>query len=162
MELRRVVTGRQQPSSFYDEIFQNDLSKINLWVHKSYIINIDKVERFNSKFEIGAMKIPLSRNKEDLIKHLLYRRLLLIKSTLTETLIALYWALHQTIQHFLNSFLPYHWSTFGILIIIILIYSFLILLSGSSGPRTACSDLAHHLIQPSHLPLICWNLAVLM
>jgi len=39
-------------------------------VHKSYIINIDKIERFNSKFaEIGNSKIPLSRNKkEDLIK----------------------------------------------------------------------------------------------
>jgi hypothetical protein len=34
-------------------------------VHKSYIINIDKVERFNSKFaEIGITKIPLSRNKK--------------------------------------------------------------------------------------------------
>ncbi|MCW2118866.1 LytR/AlgR family response regulator transcription factor [Flavobacterium sp. 7A] len=41
-------------------------------VHKSYIINIDKVERFNSKFaEIGPTKIPLSRNKkDDLIKAL--------------------------------------------------------------------------------------------
>jgi DNA-binding LytR/AlgR family response regulator len=35
-------------------------------VHKSYI-NIDKVERFNSKFaEIGVTKIPLSRHKKDL------------------------------------------------------------------------------------------------
>jgi DNA-binding LytR/AlgR family response regulator len=34
-------------------------------VHKSYIIYIDKVERFNSKFaEIGVTKIPLSRNKK--------------------------------------------------------------------------------------------------
>jgi DNA-binding LytR/AlgR family response regulator len=41
-------------------------------VHKSYIINIEKVERFNSKFaEIGTTKIPLSRNKkEGLIKAL--------------------------------------------------------------------------------------------
>ncbi|WP_220761537.1 LytTR family DNA-binding domain-containing protein [Flavobacterium sp. UMI-01] len=41
-------------------------------VHKSYIINIDKVERFNSKFaEIGPTKIPLSRNKkEDLVRAL--------------------------------------------------------------------------------------------
>ena len=41
-------------------------------VHKSYIINIDKIERFNSKFaEIGNSKIPLSRNKkEDLAKAL--------------------------------------------------------------------------------------------
>jgi DNA-binding LytR/AlgR family response regulator len=34
--------------------FENDLSKKFVRVHKSYIINIDKVERFNSKFaEIG-------------------------------------------------------------------------------------------------------------
>lgn len=41
-------------------------------VHKSYILNIDKVERFNSKFaEIGPTKIPLSRNKkEDLVRAL--------------------------------------------------------------------------------------------
>ena len=53
--------------------FENDLSKKKfVRVHKSYIINIDKVERFNSKFaEIGPTKIPLSRNKkEDLIKAL--------------------------------------------------------------------------------------------
>jgi len=43
-----------------------------LRVHKSFIINIEKVERFNSKFaEIGNTKIPLSRNKkEDLAKAL--------------------------------------------------------------------------------------------
>lgn len=41
-----------------------------LRVHKSYIINIERVERFNSKFaEIGTTQIPLSRNKkEDLAK----------------------------------------------------------------------------------------------
>jgi DNA-binding LytR/AlgR family response regulator len=41
-------------------------------VHKSYIINVEKVESFNSKFaEIGVTKIPISRNKkEDLIKAL--------------------------------------------------------------------------------------------
>ena len=53
--------------------FENDLSKEKfVRVHKSYIINIDKVERFNSKFaEIGVTKIPLSRNKkEDLIRAL--------------------------------------------------------------------------------------------
>lgn len=53
--------------------FENDLSKERfVRVHKSYIINIDKVERLNSKFaEIGITKIPLSRNKkEDLIKAL--------------------------------------------------------------------------------------------
>ncbi len=53
--------------------FENDLSKDKfIRVHKSYIINIDKVERFNSKFaEIGLTKIPLSRNKkEDLVKAL--------------------------------------------------------------------------------------------
>jgi DNA-binding LytR/AlgR family response regulator len=53
--------------------FENDLSKNKfIRVHKSYIINIDKVDRFNSKFaEIGPTKIPLSRNKkEDLVRAL--------------------------------------------------------------------------------------------
>jgi two-component system, LytTR family, response regulator len=53
--------------------FEKDLPKNRfVRVHKSYIINVDKVERFNSKFaEIGIMKIPLSRNKkEDLVKAL--------------------------------------------------------------------------------------------
>ena len=53
--------------------FEKDLSKDKfIRVHKSYIINIDKVERFNSKFaEIGITKIPLSRNKkEDLVRAL--------------------------------------------------------------------------------------------
>jgi DNA-binding LytR/AlgR family response regulator len=47
--------------------FEKDLSRDKfIRVHKSYIINIDKVERFNSKFaEIGITKIPLSRNKKD-------------------------------------------------------------------------------------------------
>ena len=39
-------------------------------VHKSYIINLARVEKFNNKFaEIGTTKIPLSRNKkEEIIK----------------------------------------------------------------------------------------------
>lgn len=47
--------------------FENDLCKEKfLRVHKSFIINIDKVERYNSKFaEIGVTKIPLSRNKKE-------------------------------------------------------------------------------------------------
>jgi DNA-binding LytR/AlgR family response regulator len=45
--------------------FENDLKKEIRRVHKSYIINIDKVERFNSKFaEIGVTKIPLSKKKK--------------------------------------------------------------------------------------------------
>ncbi|MEL1244298.1 LytTR family DNA-binding domain-containing protein [Flavobacterium sp. DGU11] len=51
--------------------FENDLPADKfLRVHKSFIINIDKVQRFNSKFaEIGKTQIPLSRNKkEDLAK----------------------------------------------------------------------------------------------
>lgn len=46
--------------------FENDLSKERfIRVHKSFIINIDKVDKFNSKFaEIGVTKIPLSRNKK--------------------------------------------------------------------------------------------------
>lgn len=53
--------------------FEDDLAKDKfIRVHKSFIINIDKVERFNSKYaEIGVTKIPLSRNKkEDLLKAL--------------------------------------------------------------------------------------------
>jgi DNA-binding LytR/AlgR family response regulator len=53
--------------------FEKDLpSEKFIRVHKSYIINIGNVERFNSKFaEIGKTKIPLSRNKkEGLIKAL--------------------------------------------------------------------------------------------
>ena len=53
--------------------FENDLSpKKFVRVHKSFIINVEKVDRFNSKFaEIGVTKIPLSRNrKEDLVKAL--------------------------------------------------------------------------------------------
>ena len=37
-----------------------------LRVHKSFIVNISRVEKFNNKFaEIGTTKIPLSRNKKD-------------------------------------------------------------------------------------------------
>ena len=53
--------------------FENELPKNKfVRVHKSYIVNIDKIDRFNSKFaEIGPDKIPLSRNKkEDLVKAL--------------------------------------------------------------------------------------------
>jgi len=53
--------------------FEKDLSKEKfIRVHKSFIINVDKIEKFNSKFaEIGVTKIPLSRNKkEDLVKAL--------------------------------------------------------------------------------------------
>lgn len=47
--------------------FENELPREKfVRVHKSFILNIDKVERFNSKFaEIGHIKIPLSRNKKD-------------------------------------------------------------------------------------------------
>jgi DNA-binding LytR/AlgR family response regulator len=50
--------------------FEQDLNKERfLRVHKSYIVNIEKIERFNSKFaEIGVTKIPLSRNKKDDLK----------------------------------------------------------------------------------------------
>lgn len=37
-----------------------------LRVHKSFIVNIERIDRFNSKIaEIGDDKIPLSRNKKD-------------------------------------------------------------------------------------------------
>ena len=47
--------------------FEKDLPKEKfLRVHKSFIVNIEKIERYNSKFaEIGMNKIPLSRNKKD-------------------------------------------------------------------------------------------------
>lgn len=50
--------------------FENDLSKDKfVRVHKSFIVNIDKVDKFNSKFaEIGPTKIPLSRNKKEDLK----------------------------------------------------------------------------------------------
>ncbi len=53
--------------------FENELPRNKfVRVHKSYIVSIDKIDRFNSKFaEIGPTKIPLSRNKkEDLTKAL--------------------------------------------------------------------------------------------
>jgi two-component system, LytTR family, response regulator len=47
--------------------FEGELNKNKfIRVHKSFIINVDKVEKFNSKFaEIGVTKIPLSRNKKE-------------------------------------------------------------------------------------------------
>ncbi len=53
--------------------FENDLpSERFVRVHKSFIVNIDKVEKFNSKYaEIGTIKIPLSRNKKDDLKRAL-------------------------------------------------------------------------------------------
>lgn len=53
--------------------FENDLPKEKfIRVHKSYIINSDKVDKFNSKFaEIGTTKIPLSRNKKEDLKRAL-------------------------------------------------------------------------------------------
>ncbi|OYQ34744.1 DNA-binding response regulator [Flavobacterium cyanobacteriorum] len=47
--------------------FESELPKGRfLRVHKSFIINIGKILRFNSKFaEIGNTKIPLSRNKKE-------------------------------------------------------------------------------------------------
>jgi len=46
--------------------FEKELAKDKfVRVHKSYIINADKVERYDSKFaEIGPTKIPLSRTKK--------------------------------------------------------------------------------------------------
>jgi two-component system, LytTR family, response regulator len=55
--------------------FEKDLPKERfIRVHKSYIVNVDKVEKYNSKFaEIGTTKIPLSRiKKEALVKALTY------------------------------------------------------------------------------------------
>jgi len=39
-----------------------------LRIHKSYIVNLDKIDRFNSKnVEVGSYEIPLSRNKKSLL-----------------------------------------------------------------------------------------------
>ena len=39
-----------------------------LRIHKSYIVNLDKIDRFNSKnVEVGSYEIPLSRNKKTLL-----------------------------------------------------------------------------------------------
>ena len=47
--------------------FEKELPKDKfIRVHKSYIINVNKVDTFNSKYaEIDTFKIPLSRNKKD-------------------------------------------------------------------------------------------------
>ena len=38
-------------------------------VHKSFIVNIDRIDKYNSKIaEIGTEKIPLSRNKKELLQ----------------------------------------------------------------------------------------------
>jgi len=53
--------------------FEQELPKDKfVRVHKSYIVNIDKIDKFNSKYaEIGTSKIPLSRNKkEELFKYI--------------------------------------------------------------------------------------------
>ncbi len=49
--------------------FENELPKDKfIRVHKSFIINIERIQKFNSKFaEIDNTKIPISRSKKDLI-----------------------------------------------------------------------------------------------
>ena len=38
-------------------------------VHKSFIVNLDRIDKYNSKIaEIGSEKIPLSRNKKELLQ----------------------------------------------------------------------------------------------
>ncbi len=39
-------------------------------VHKSFIVNVDRIDKFNSKVaEIGSETIPLSRNKKELLQN---------------------------------------------------------------------------------------------
>lgn len=49
--------------------FEKGLSEEKfLRIHKSYIVNLDKIERFSSRtVEIGDSKIPLSRNQKTLL-----------------------------------------------------------------------------------------------
>lgn len=50
--------------------FESDLPQDKfVRVHKSFIVNLNKVDKFNTKFiEIGTIKIPLSRTKKDEVK----------------------------------------------------------------------------------------------
>lgn len=47
--------------------FENDLPKDKfIRVHKSFIVNLNKIEKFNNKFiEIGTANIPVSRTKKE-------------------------------------------------------------------------------------------------
>lgn len=49
--------------------FENELPQGKfIRVHKSFIVNVERIDKFNSKFaEIGNTKIPISRNKKDSI-----------------------------------------------------------------------------------------------
>ena len=50
--------------------FENDLPKHKfIRIHKSFIVNIDKIDKFTTKFiEIGNVKIPISRTKKEILK----------------------------------------------------------------------------------------------
>lgn len=50
--------------------FENDLPQDKFFrVHKSFIVNLNKIDKFNSKFiEIGSAKVPLSRTKKEELK----------------------------------------------------------------------------------------------
>ena len=49
--------------------FESEVSEFNfLRIHKSFIVNLERIDRFNSKLvEIGNHSIPLSRNKKNLL-----------------------------------------------------------------------------------------------
>jgi len=49
--------------------FENELPKNKfIRVHKSFIVNLERIHKFNNKFvEIDTVKIPISRNKKDII-----------------------------------------------------------------------------------------------
>lgn len=49
--------------------FENELPEGKfVRIHKSYIVNVERIDKFNSKFaEIGSNKIPISRNKKEII-----------------------------------------------------------------------------------------------
>jgi two-component system LytT family response regulator len=66
----RVVTDNENHlvlSSMKAFVNELPLGKF-IRVHKSYIINLERIDRYNSKFvEIGTAKIPMGRNKKEIL-----------------------------------------------------------------------------------------------
>ena len=65
--IRLVTEGNSYVILSTMKDFEKELSEYNfLRIHKSYIVNLDKIERYSSRtVEIGDSKIPLSRNQKE-------------------------------------------------------------------------------------------------